>query len=302
MPEFAWAWVVWTLLAAATQTGRNATQRGLTATLGTAGATHVRFLFGFPFALAIFAGVLLASGEPVPALPPVSWLWVSMGALAQVLATALMLAAMRERSFVVTTAYTKTEPVQVALFGVLFLGEFLTLPLAAAIGLATAGVLVMSWPRAGAARASRRSILYGLAAGGLFALAAIGFRGAITSFAPQTPGFLAASLTLAVALFIQAAGLTLYLAVRDRMILVAILRAWRPSLLAGILGGLASEFWFLAFSLASAASVRTLGLVEVLFAQLAASLWLRQKPSPREIAGIVVLVAGVVLLVQHGGA
>ena len=46
-----WLWVVFTLLAAGCQTVRNAMQRELTATLGTAGATHVRFLFGFPFAL-----------------------------------------------------------------------------------------------------------------------------------------------------------------------------------------------------------------------------------------------------------
>ena len=44
-------WAVFTLIAAAAQTARNAMQRELTATLGTVGATHVRFLFGFPFAL-----------------------------------------------------------------------------------------------------------------------------------------------------------------------------------------------------------------------------------------------------------
>ena len=50
-------WAVFTLIAAAAQTARNAMQRELTATLGTVGATHVRFLFGFPFALLFLAGV-----------------------------------------------------------------------------------------------------------------------------------------------------------------------------------------------------------------------------------------------------
>ena len=49
--------------------------------------------------------------------------------------------------------------------------------------------------------------------------------------------------------------------------LIAIFKAWRPSLFAGFMGALASQFWFLAFALATAASVRTLALVEVLFAQ-----------------------------------
>ncbi len=301
MPYFPLAWVLWTVLAAATQTARNATQRNLAVTLGTVGATHVRFLFGLPFALIILGGVLLYTGAPFAA--PRAWFWpfVAMGAFAQILATALMLAAMRERSFVVATAYTKTEPVQVALFGIVFLGEFVSLWTAIAIALATAGVMVMSWPRAGTPSGSRRSILYGVAAGGLFALAAIGFRGAVTSFPYGTQNLVAATVTLVVALFLQAASLSLYLAIRDRAVLAALLRSWRPSLRAGLFGALASEFWFLAFSLASAASVRTLGLVEVVFAQIAAALWLRQKPPLREIAGVALLVVGVIVLVQHGG-
>ena len=58
LPMFdSWLWAVFTLLAAAGQTARNAMQRELTASLGTVGATHVRFLFGFPFALVFLAGV-----------------------------------------------------------------------------------------------------------------------------------------------------------------------------------------------------------------------------------------------------
>ncbi len=63
MLDPSWLWAVFTIIAAAAQTVRNATQRELTATLGTVGATHVRFLFGFPFALVFLAGVMLALGQ-----------------------------------------------------------------------------------------------------------------------------------------------------------------------------------------------------------------------------------------------
>ena len=53
-----------------------------------------------------------------------------------------MLAAMSDRSFVVTIAYIKTEPIQVALFGLIFLGDPVTLAMVAAILVATAGVVV----------------------------------------------------------------------------------------------------------------------------------------------------------------
>src|SRR5674536_351340 len=124
-------WAVFTLIAAAAQTARNAMQRELTATLGTVGATHVRFLFGFPFALIFLAGVLLVTGSALPPPGLAFWPWLIAGAFTQIAATALMLSAMGERSFVVAYAYIKTEPVQVALFGLIFLGDSVT-PLAAA--------------------------------------------------------------------------------------------------------------------------------------------------------------------------
>ena len=145
MIDMSWLWAVFTLIAAAGQTARNAMQRELTAKLGTVGATHVRFLFGCPFALVFLAAVLLAKGVGPPHGGTAFWLWIGAGALSQVLATALMLAAMGERSFVVAIAYTKTEPVQVAVFGLAFLGDPLNFPTAVAILLATAGVIVMSW-------------------------------------------------------------------------------------------------------------------------------------------------------------
>ena len=62
------------------------------------------------------------------------------------------------------------------------------------------------------------------------------------------------------------------------------------------MGALASQFWFLAFAIASAASVRTLALVEVLFAQAIARFIFKQAMRPREVLGVVLIVLGVALL------
>ena len=164
MPDSSWLWALFTVIAAFSQTVRNAAQRQLTTTLGTVGATHVRFLFGFPFALLFLAGVLIAGGGSLPRPGLAYWAWVADGALAQVAATALMLAAMNQRSFVVTIAYIKTEPVQVALFGLVLLGDAVTPWLALAILVATAGVVVMSL-KPGAAAGGLRPTLSGLSAG-----------------------------------------------------------------------------------------------------------------------------------------
>jgi len=290
-----WLWAVFTIIAAAAQTVRNAAQRELTAKLGTVGATHVRFLFGFPFSLLMLAGVATVLGRSLPVPPLRFWPWVIDGALAQILATALMLAAMGERSFVVTIAYIKTEPVQVALFGFIFLGDRVSLPMVVAILIATAGVVVMSL-RPQASAAAWRPTLIGLGAGAMFALSAIGYRGAILSLGDQS-FVLAATFTVTVGLLMQTVLLSLYLAWRDMAVLRAIFRAWRPSLFAGFMGALASEFWFLAFAIATAASVRTLALVEVLFAQAISTFVFHQRIAKREAIGIVLVVIGVGLLV-----
>jgi len=298
-----WRWAVFTVIAAFAQTLRNAMQRELTGGLGTVGATHVRFLFGFPFAVVFLAGVLIATGSSLPRPGLSFWPWVFDGALAQIAATALMLAAMGERSFVATIAYIKTEPIQVAVFGLIFLGDIVTWPMMAAILIATAGVVIMSTKASlvgkreseGSRLGGIRPTLLGLASGGMFALSAIGFRGAILSLG--LPNYVvAATFTLAVGIVLQAVLLSLYLGLRHPTVLFAILRAWKPSLLAGLAGAVASQFWFLAFALATAASVRTLALIEVLFAQLVARFAFGQRTTAREAFGMVLVVGGVGLL------
>lgn len=295
MIETGWLWAVFTAIAALAQTARNAMQRELTTKLGTVGATHVRFLFGFPFAILFLIGVLAVTGRSLPSPPWTFWLWLIGGAGAQVVATALMLAAMGERSFVVAYAYIKTEPVQVALFGLIFLGDPLTLPIGIAILIATAGVMVMSVRPGVSLLSDVRPVLLGVGSGAALALSVIGFRGAILSL--EDPNFLfAATFTLTLGLVLQAAGLSLYLTLRDAAVMRAIMRAWRPSLFAGFMGAFASEFWFLAFALSTAANVRTLGLIELLFAQLISAFIFGQKTTAREALGIALVVAGVALL------
>src|SRR4051794_20160625 len=216
-------WPLFTIIAGATQTVRNAAQRDLTATLGTAGATHIRFLFGFPFALVFLLTALLVLPASLPTTPLLFWWWVMGAALTQIAATALMLAAMPERSVVVVYAYIKTEPVQAALFGLVFLGDLVSPLLATGILIATLGVLVMAL-KPGAAFGIRPTLL-GVAAGGMFAVSAVGFRGAILSLALPSY-FMAATFTLAITLLAQALLLSIYLAVRSPGVLRSIVAAW----------------------------------------------------------------------------
>ena len=288
-------WVAFTLLGAAGQTARNTMQRELTPKLGALGATLVRFLFGFPFALIFLAAVMLATGAALPKTNLDFALWTALGALTQIGGTALMLKTMEQRSFVVTVAYLKTEPVLVALMGLLFLHDPLSPPMALAIVIAMAGVALIS-VKPQALTGGLKPALLGLSSAALFAASAIGYRGAILSL-HQTSFVLGATFSLAAGLTLQTVLLLAWLLLFRRRTLSAILGLWKPSLAAGFTGAAASQFWFLAFALATAASVRTLALAEVLFAQGVTRFVFRQKTTLREATGIALLVAGAVLIV-----
>ena len=290
-------WIPFTLVAALGQVARNAMQRSLTGPLGTWGATNIRFLFGFPFSLIFFAVVMAATGDPVPSPTPAFWPWLLLGALSQIVGTGMMLLAMNDRSFVVTTAYLKTEAIQTAIFGFIFLSDHLTVLKVIAILIATAGVVIAALrPGSGKGFADLKPTLLGLAAAAAFALSAVGFRGAVI-VVPGVSFVTAASYTLVFGLFVQTLVLTVYLLARAPDVLMKIFGLWRPSMLAGFMGAFASQFWFLAFALTAAANVRTLALIEVLFAQGVAYYSFKQPLSARELCGIVLIVVGVALLV-----
>jgi drug/metabolite transporter (DMT)-like permease len=293
-----WLWAVFTITASGGQTLRNALQRELTTTLGTVGATHVRFLYGLPFGLLFCLAVLAWNGTALPHLNPTMVSWTIVGALTQICATAMLLAAMREKNFVVVTALSKTEPVHVALFGLIVLGEQLTPGLALAILVATTGVLIMSWPSAALKEpVSWRPILLGLLSATVFALSAIGFRRGILSL---TDGnfVVRASTTLALGLTIQTVLLSAYLLATSRDTLLALLKSWRTSIKAGFMGAFASQMWFLAFAIETAAKVRTLALIEILFAGLISRSLFKQGLVARDALGIGLIVAGVALLLN----
>src|SRR6185436_15722826 len=104
-----WLWIPVTLWAAFAQTMRNAAQRQLTGELGTLGATLVRFLYGLPFAGLWLYGVHAVGKLQLPSPNGAFWGWIGLGALSQIVATALLLRVMAERNFTLGVAYSKSE-------------------------------------------------------------------------------------------------------------------------------------------------------------------------------------------------
>lgn len=293
-----WLWIPITVWAAFVQTIRNAAQRSLTPSLGTLGATLVRFLYGLPFAALWLALVAVWTGEPPPAAGAAFWGWVALGGISQIAATALLLAAMQERNFALGVAYSKTEILQLAVFAAVFLGDPLGPAAAFAVMAGTLGVLLLSpvdreRPLGTLLTAwTSRASLLGIASGTGFALAAVGYRGAALAL-PGAGFLIAAAAALAAAQLLQTVVLGGWLALRDPALIGRVLREWRRSLLAGFMGAAASAGWFTAFALEPAAHVRTLGLVELVFSYAVSRRLFRERLTRLELAGMFLLALGV---------
>lgn len=300
-----WLWVPITLFAALAQTVRNTAQRSLTQQLGTLPATLVRFLYGLPFA-AVFLLLLYVLPAQPPALPHFSAAylgWITLGAVFQVAATAALLLAMKERNFAVAVTLSKTEILQVALFGAVFLHELPTALALAAMVIATVGVLLLSLPPRGQLLSLQawfsKSALYGLACGACFAIAVIGFRGGALALQAQTP-WLSGAWGVLVAQTLQSIVLGAWVAFKTPQGIRPIFRAWRISLLAGSMGAAASLAWFTAYAMQSAAAVRTLGMVEVVFSYLVSRRMLSENFNRAELLGMALMVLGLVLICLQG--
>ena len=297
----AWAWIPIVIWAAFAQTVRNAAQRSLVTDLGTLPATLVRFLYGLPLAIAWLWLVVRFSPDRA-ALPDFNLGyagWLLVGALAQLAATALLLAAMMQRNFIVGVTFSKTEVLQVGLFATLFLQELPTLPGALAMLVATVGVVLLSWPTKATgtdvAAWAGSAAWFGLGSGACFALSSVGYRGAALALDGTSPWLIGAwNVVLAQALQTLLLGTWLHL--RQPGALAAIFRAWRLSSLAGMMGALASIGWLTATALRPAGDVRTLGLVEVLFSYVVSRRVFRERMTRHEIAGLLMVAAGVLVV------
>ena len=298
-------WIPITIAAAFFQNVRSATQKHLKGVMGTTGATFVRFGFGVPFALLFVAGLNLFAGYALPAPNTAFVAWTLLGGATQIGATFLLIHLFSYRNFAVGTAYSRTEPAQAALFGLMFLGERVTTGVLAAIAISVVGVMLisvarvkLSWRNLFASMASRNAAI-GLASGTLFGIAAVAYRAASLSLGG--PNFMMqAAVTLAATIVFQAAAMLVWMLWRDRPELGRIARAWRPSLLVGFVGATASFGWFMAMTLQQAAAVKALAQIEMLFTFASSIYFFKETINAAETIGCALIVFGIVVLVLIG--
>lgn len=291
-------WIPITFAAAFLQNLRSLLQKKLRDSLSVWGATAARFVFAAPLAVIVALAAWEAGGQSLQ-MPGLSFLGMMVaGGLAQIIATGCMIHLFSFRNFAVGTAFTKTEALQTALFGLVILGEGLNIYALAAIMVGLVGVLLISLPpeSTGTRFKVDGRIIYGLLSGGLFGLSAVCFRGASLALG-DGPAFIRASITLGCVLVFQAVAIGLWLNLREPGELKRMFAAWKITGLVGLAGLSASLCWFTAMAMVNAALVRAVGQVEIIFTVATSWFFFKEAISAREFTGLAILTASIVALV-----
>jgi drug/metabolite transporter (DMT)-like permease len=293
-------WIPITVIAAGFQTARTALQHRLRSLLSVSGAGFVRYVYGAPLStLAVF--LAWSVGVPWPHIEPRFWPTITAGGIAQILGTICLIRAFDARDFAVGTVFAKTEVVQVAIFSTVLLGEPLQWGgwVGAVVCMVGVAMLAAKGTRLSWASVREPAALYGVAAGGLFGLAAIGIRGA-TKALTDSPTVMRALVTLAVMNTIQTVVHGGYLFLRERDQLRLSFVHWRSSSVVGVLSVCGSACWAMALALQNAAKVRTLGQVELLFTFAVSRWWLHDRHSRAEYWASALVAVGVLLVLVAG--
>ena len=296
-----WGWVYLTLMAAAVQSVRTGGQKYLTRHMSTFAVSLVRFVYGLPFVVAYFVILMYAYGREIPEITLYFLSFCLLGGLGQILATALLIYLFSFRNFAVGTTYARTEAFLTAVAGAFIFGEVISLQGWLAITISVTGVIIITVVKTTiendnwVTRLWNKSAAVGLASGLGFALASLSIREAALSFGDDTVLFPAA-LTLLTTILMQSAILGLYIVVRERQQITIMLREWKVGTFVGITSALGSIGWFTAFTLQKASFVKAVGQIEFIFTLAISILFFRERTSPGELFGMLLVVAGIVYL------
>ena len=300
-----YVWIIAAIFAAACQTARSAFQKNMITRLGDYGAAYIRFCYALPFTSIIWFVWVNIPGNSIPTLSFYSIVLCFLGSIFQILFTYVLMKVFSHKSFAAGIAFSKTEVILIAFLEVVILNVFFSFPLMIGITLGVLSVLFLSYARKAKSiletiklllnSVSSLGTLIGLLSGLLLAASVVTFRMSIISIdGPLLDRSLFISF---IAIIFQTILVGLYLLLFKKDQLFAVIKFWRPSLPAGLCGTGATFGWFVAFGLTTAAEVRAVGQIELIFSILISIIFFREKIRKTELFGIILLGISILIII-----
>ena len=300
-----YVWIIAAIFAAACQTARSAFQKNMITRLGDYGAAYIRFCYALPFTSLIWLIWINIPGNSIPTLSFYSIILCFLGSIFQILFTYVLMKVFSHKSFAAGIAFSKTEVILIAFLEVIILNVFFSFPVMIGIMLGVLSVLFLSYARKAKtiletiklllSSVSSLGTFIGLLSGLLLAASVVTFRMSIISIdGPLLDRSLFISF---IAIIFQTILVGLYLFLFKKDQLLAVIKFWRPSLPAGLCGTGATFGWFVAFGLTTAAEVRAVGQIELIFSILISIIFFREKIRKTELFGIILLGISILIII-----
>ncbi|MEZ9288199.1 multidrug transporter [Vibrio lentus] len=287
------SWIAFTLLAAFSQSWRNAFQSKLAGTMSVAGVTLARFIWAGPIALIYLYSLYQWQPVSTPSFSGEFVFYIVAAAIMQILATGLMVMLFKLENYAIGAGLAKCEAPVSAVLSVLFFGTALTITGWVGVLIGTLGVLIMS-SSSGWRSLSPKVFLLGMACSTAFALTSLWVREASLSIGLPFPHSAAWVLFLVITL--QTVIICTYLFFRERDTLRQIFTKSKLVVMTSLASVIGSLGWFSAMSLQAVPYVKTLGQVEVVFMVLISYFWLGQSIARKDILALILLSIAAVLV------
>ncbi|PML47390.1 multidrug transporter [Vibrio lentus] len=287
------SWIAFTLLAAFSQSWRNAFQSKLAGTMSVAGVTLARFIWAGPIALTYLYSLYQWQPVSTPSFSGEFVFYIVAAAIMQILATGLMVMLFKLENYAIGAGLAKCEAPVSAVLSVLFFGTALTITGWVGVLIGTLGVLIMS-SSSGWRSLSPKVFLLGMACSTAFALTSLWVREASLSIGLPFPHSAAWVLFLVISL--QTVIICTYLFFRERDTLRQIFTKSKLVVMTSLASVIGSLGWFSAMSLQAVPYVKTLGQVEVVFMVLISYFWLGQSIARKDILALILLSIAAVLV------
>ena len=293
-------WIVTSILGAFFQNARSSIQKRLNTEMSLMASTYVRFAFSLPILLTVFLIYFGNFDYFLTAIQNSNFVfYVILASVLQISFTLLFLYLLKFTNFLVGTALSKTEVIQIAFFEFIILRDYLNFYALLGIMISTIGVIIFSTKDLKNIINSffSKSTVVGLFCGTLLALSVVFYRGSMEFIDFSNRNFDKALLTLFAATIIQTSLITLYLVFFEISEFKKLKSNIKLSALAGLFGFSATISWFYSFSLVQAALVRAVGQIELLFSYISSRFMFKEKIKFIEIFGIIIFIFGLFLVI-----
>jgi drug/metabolite transporter (DMT)-like permease len=299
-----WIWA--SVGAAFFQALRYAALKVLNRHLSTGVTTYVRVFFTLPILVAYLLAVLHWTGEPLPAIDRTFLAYSAAAAITQFTGTVLIVRMFQLGNFAIATLIIKADVIMTALIGTAFFSERISSVGWVAILVTIVGVIVTSLGRPpiaadgpGAARAGfltqAKPTLLGLGAALIYSLSYLFLREAILALDPASGPVVRSALGAVAMTAISVLMVGAFLLATQPRELLRMFQFQGLCWFIGAASAFGSIGWFLASALTNASYVAAVAQVQVGFTLLLSYFYFGERIRRIEIAGIVVIVGGLIL-------